>query len=313
MILRVGLVSVCALLALAPAQDQPSRFRSSAQAVLVDVQVRDGSRPVPGLTAADFELLDSGIAQTIQAVSVEDVPVSVLLALDVSGSVKGEALAHLKQAARATVEALRAEDQAAVLTFSERVALRSDWTNDRAALTRAIDAVEATGATALSDAIFTALGMRQEAKGRTLLVVFSDGADTSSWMSPGAVMQAAENTDAVVYGVTPSSVLPASGADVMTSPAHLRAELERYFDEQPALFPRLFLRQVARATGGDLLRVSAPRELSGTFARILGDFKTRYLLSFTPRGVPAKGWHPLQVRVKNRNVTVRARPGYSAR
>ena len=91
--LRVALAATCALVALAPVQEQRSRFRSTAQAVQVDVQVLDGKKPVAGLTAADFELFDSGVAQIIKAVTVEDVPVSVLMALDVSGSVKGEALA----------------------------------------------------------------------------------------------------------------------------------------------------------------------------------------------------------------------------
>ena len=198
-----------------------------------------------------------------------------------------------------------------MLTFSERVALRSDWTDNRGALTTAIESLDASGATALSDAIFTALGMRQEATGRTLVVVFSDGDDTSSWMNPRAVLQAAEETDAVVYGVTPSPMFPVGNGDMMANPARIRAELERYFDEAPALFPRLFLHLVARQTGGELLPISTSRDLPATFARILSDFKSRYLLSFTPAGVPAKGWHPLVVRVKNRIVTIRARPGYA--
>jgi hypothetical protein len=81
------------------------RFRSSAQAVLVDVQVLEGNVPVAGLTAADFELRDSGVAQKIEAVTFEDVPVSLMLALDVSGSVKGAPLEHLKEAARAAAAA----------------------------------------------------------------------------------------------------------------------------------------------------------------------------------------------------------------
>ena len=162
----------------------------------------------------------------------------------------------------------------------------------------------------MSDAIFTALGMRQEATGRTLVVVFSDGTDTSSWLTARTLLQAAEETDTVVYGVTPRPMFGIPG--VRGSPAFIRAELERWFDEQPALFPRLLLRQVARTTGGELLAVSESRDLPATFASILGDFKSRYLLSYTPAGVPATGWHPLAVKVKNRSVTVRARSSYAA-
>ncbi len=58
--------------------------------------------------------------------------------------------------------------------------------------------------------------------------------------------------------------------------------------------------------------MTSTRDLPATFARIVGDFKSRYLLSFTPTGVPAGGWHPLEVKLKGRAGTIRARPGYTA-
>jgi Ca-activated chloride channel family protein len=291
---------------------QQPRFRISAEGVLVDVQVREGARPVPDLTAADFELRDSGVVQKIQAVSFEDVPLSLLLALDVSTSVRGDALDRLKQAARAAAAALGKDDQAAVLTFSEQIGLKTGWTRDRAVLDGAIDSLTASGATALRDGIFTALSMRNDAIGRTLLVVFSDGEDTSSWLEPPEVMQAARDTDIVVYGVTPRRLLEASdGADAKLL-ARQRAALTRRFDSAPTLFPQVLLERITEETGGEILYVSQSRDLPAAFARIVGEFKSRYLLSYTPTGVPAKGWHPLTVKVKRRNVTVRARSGYSA-
>lgn len=163
--LRIAITCSALGLQALSAAPQPARFRSSAELVLVDVQVRRGSNPVANLTAADFELRDSGIVQRVQAATFEDVPVSVLLALDVSGSVRGETLTHLKTAARAAATALTADDQAALLTISERIRLAVPWGRNRAALDSAVDALSASGATALGDGIYTALGLRNDAAG----------------------------------------------------------------------------------------------------------------------------------------------------
>ncbi len=118
--------SALALQMLAAAQ-QPGRFRSSAELVLVDVQVRQGRTPVANLTASDFELRDNGVVQRIQSATFEQVPISALLVLDVSGSVRGETLTHLKAAVHAAATALTEDDQNALLTISDRIVLRSPW------------------------------------------------------------------------------------------------------------------------------------------------------------------------------------------
>src|SRR5687768_13977095 len=85
-------------------QDRPDvKFRSGTDAVRVDVLARRGHEPIIGLTAADFELRDSGVVQEIRAVSTEEVPVTLLLALDTSKSVQGSVLDNLKAAARSAV------------------------------------------------------------------------------------------------------------------------------------------------------------------------------------------------------------------
>jgi hypothetical protein len=101
-----------------------SGFRSGAEGVRVDVLVTDGRNPIAGLTAANFELRDSGVVQTIDSVFVEDVPLSVMLALDTSRSADGAALGHLKDAAYAVVRMLGPADLAALMTFSGAVRLR---------------------------------------------------------------------------------------------------------------------------------------------------------------------------------------------
>jgi hypothetical protein len=69
---------------------------------------------------------------------------------------------------------------------------------------------------------------------------------------------------------------------------------------------------LAELTGGATVEIESTKDLSATFVRILEEFRHRYLVSFSPRGVTEEGWHRLEVRVKNRRVTVKARPGYFA-
>ena len=302
--------SALALQMLAAAQ-QPGRFRSSAELVLVDVQVRQGRTPVANLTASDFELRDNGVVQRIQSATFEQVPISALLVLDVSGSVRGETLTHLKAAVHAAATALTEDDQNALLTISDRIVLRSPWSRDRVALGRTVDALMPSGATALADGIYTALGLRNDADGRTLLIVFSDGADTSSWLDPMSVVQAARGTDVVVYGVMVAPQLVAQSSAESLPAIRQRASLQRWFESEPTLFPEMLLERVAGDTGGEVLYASTSGDLPAVFKRIVQDFKSRYLLTFTPTTTLQRGWHSLDVKLKRRAGTVLARPGYA--
>ncbi len=307
---RLTLAIALAAAASVTAAAQQPRFRSGTEAIQVDVEVRNSNRPVAGLTAADFELRDSGVAQTIRVVSFESVPVSIMLALDASGSVRGDTLAHLKDAARAAVQALTPQDEAALLTFSERVSLSAPWTRDRAALTNAIAHLEPAGATALHDGLFTAMSLCGKASGRCLLLVFTDGMDTASWLDAPAVLETARGTDVLVYGVSAASPFTARSADESAVMLRQRPAMHRWFDEDPILFPHMLLEKVADATGGEMVYLDTTRDLAATFSSIVSGFKQRYLIAYTPSGVPARGWHPIDVRVKGRRGDVRARRGY---
>ena len=286
------------------------RFRSGTEGVLVDVQVMAGGKPVAGLTASDFELKDSGVRQDVRVVSFADVPISLLLALDMSGSVEGERLDRLAKAAREAVSALRPGDQAAVLTFTDRVHLHADWTGDRASVLARLTELKAKGWTALYDAIFSAVSLREQAAGRVVLLVFSDGVDTASWLDAAAAIESARRSDMVITAVSAAARQHAtSGRDARLS-LGLDANVRRWFDTDPVLFPYAFLEVLTDHTGGQLLQVSADEQLAPAFRRIVDEFKTRYLLTFTPKGVRADGWHPIEVRLTRVRGTVKARRGY---
>ena len=169
---------------------QTPRFRSGVDAVRVDALVTDGKRPIAGLAAADFELRDNGVPQRITDVSRETLPLNIISVLDVSGSVAGVPLKQLKHGMTALVAALASGDRAALVSFAERLRIHSALIDDRAKLLAILDDVKAGGMTALLDAVFAGLSLREADQGRTLLLVFSDGRDTASWLTAAKVLDA---------------------------------------------------------------------------------------------------------------------------
>jgi VWFA-related protein len=284
-VIRGPALALAYLLAVASASlqgmaQQPS-FRATALGVRVDVLVTDRQKPVAGLTAQDFEVRDNGVVQTVDVVDAADIPLNVVLALDTSGSTAGARRADLIAASEALIDGLVPADRAALTGFSHAVvpliALTDDLTAVRAALLR----MDASGRTAVMDGVYVALTSTLAQPGRSLVVVCTDGADISSWLRPDAVVESARRSNAVIYAVTSSDARQVEA-----------------------------LESLADATGGGVLRVSAGADLRGAFRRILQEFRSRYVLAYAPSGVPLGGFHRLDVRVKRRGLTVKARPGY---
>jgi VWFA-related protein len=273
-------VSVAAVL---PAQTQNPTFSSKVEVVRVDVLVAEDGKPVRGLRAADFEIFDNGVRQSVDIVSFEQLPLNVVFTFDLSDSIVGERLTNLREAGRAVLDGLRKGDQAALVAFNDAVFVGPGLTADAGLVRTAIERAEPAGNTSLVDASFAGMMLAESDAGRGLVIVFSDGLDVSSWLRPKAVLEVAKRSDAVVYAVSAGQ----AG----------RAE---------------FLGDLAEQTGGRLFRIESTRSLSAVFLEVLNEFRQRYLLSYSPTGVPQEGWHQLTVRVKGRSATVRARPGYLA-
>ena len=266
-----------------PAQTQNPTFSSKVEAVRVDVLVTRDGKPVPGLRAADFEILDNGVRQAVDIVSFEQLPLNVVFTFDLSDSIIGDRLVNLREAGHAVLGALRKGDQSALVTFNHAVVVGSGLTADAGLVRAAIDGTEPAGNTSLTDAVFAGMMLAESDVGRGLVIVFSDGLDTSSWLRPKAVLDVAKRSDAVVYAV--SAGLASRSA---------------------------FLGDLTGDTGGRLFKIESTRSLSAVFLEVLNEFRQRYLLSYSPTGVSQEGCHQLTVRVRNRDATVRARPGYLA-
>ena len=143
--------------------------------------------------------------QKVDLVSFEQIPLNIVLALDMSGSVNGERLDNLRSAGDSLVTALKPEDHVGLVTFSHLVTLGSGLTDDFPSVRAAIGRVAGNGGTALVDGAYAAMALGESDAGRSLLIVFSDGVDTASWLSSSAVLDLAKRSDVVVYAVATTS------------------------------------------------------------------------------------------------------------
>jgi VWFA-related protein len=253
-------------------------FRSGVEVVELDVSVTRGGVPVTGLTTRDFALTDNGTAQEVQSVTLERLPLSVTMVLDASQSVAGERLQHLVQAGDGLAAALHAEDRAALVTFSHAVDLRVPMTGDMASIRTALGAMTGNGATSLRDAVHLALQLQPHDQTRPLVLVFTDGHDTASWLTEDAAIDSARRAGVVIHAV--------------------RLESDAFLDK------------LTQISGGRSWSATSDRQLEELFTKALDEMRARYLLTYTPRRVRQTGWHDLKVRLKRGSADITARRGY---
>jgi VWFA-related protein len=282
-----GIGILCLTAASASAQDMPV-FSSGIELVQVDVSVLRDGKPVEGLQAADFEVRDNGVLQSVEiagdprgAAGGAGKQIDVVLALDTSGSVEGQPLEQLKAAAHAVVDDLRPGDSFSLVTFSSRVELAVSPGDSLARAHEAIEGAQARLSTSLYDAAFAAVVLPSPRRGRPLALIMSDGEDRGSFLKPEQVLRAAEGSELVVHVV-----------------------LARKTSSEAT-----FLRDLAGTTGGQEWRADYA-QLREVLLKALDEFRSRYTLRYERQGVARAGWHELDVRVRRPGVKVRARIGY---
>ena len=282
----------------APQQEPPTTFRSSADVVSVEASVRREKRPVTGLKLSDFELLDNGVAQEISDLSYERLPIDVTVVLDVSASVTGAVLDQLRQSVRQLKADLGARDRLKLIAFNMQVRKLADFEAPAAATDAAFASLSGHGSSAIFDSVAVALAAPAPEGRRHLIVLFSDGQDSSSITDPEVLFDVARRTTPTVNIVLASAV-----------PEHIASPFARSPGRAPITIGRLY-DQLARETGGIVVTTSPGEGLASTFRRVLADFRSSYVLYFTPKNVDRDGPHTLQVRVKQEGADVRARSGY---
>lgn len=282
----------------APAQNPAPVFRAGADVVSVEASVRRDRRAVVGLTAADFELLDNGVPQEISDVNYEKLPIDVTVLLDVSASVTGTVLDEMRRALHQLRTDLGARDRLRLLTFDMRVRRLVDFAEPAAATDRALASLAASGSSAVFDSLAVALAAAAPPGRRQLIVLFSDGQDSSSISDADTLLDVARRSTPTVAVVLASTSSKRPASLLRTSAKLGSATIAALTD------------QIAAETGGFVATVEAGQNLTSTFRRVLEQFRTSYVLYFTPRGVERQGSHTLEVRVKRPKTEVRARSGY---
>jgi VWFA-related protein len=264
------------------------------------VAVRRAGRPVTGLTAGDFELVDNGIAQDIAEISYEKLPIDVTIALDASASVGGPTLDQLRRSVGQLRSDLASPDRLKLVAFNMRITDIVDFDDPAPRIDRVMSGVTAAGSSSIFDTLAVAMAMPTARDRRQLIVLFSDGIDSSSVTDAASLLDIARRTTPTVAVVlaTPSSSMLGFRAPATPMETAFRHVYDR----------------LAADTGGLVVPLGRNDNMSSTFRRVLDEFRSSYVLHFIPKDVARDGFHTIAVRVKRAEpLEIRARAGYTLR
>jgi Ca-activated chloride channel family protein len=287
-----GAVAGLAVAALTQLSAQDPVFRSSARTeVPIYATVLDSSgRLVPDLVREDFTVYDDGKAVELTQFSNATQPFTAVVMLDTSASMTAN-LDLLNVAAEQFLLRLLPVDRAQVGAFNDKIQLSGRFTNDRDELIAELDNLQFGNPTRLNDAIAASLDALERIDSRRVVLVFTDGEDTSSKLGFRAVMERARNEEVMVYAIGLESEF-FNGQRVQRSR------------------PSRDLRKIADETGGGYFELKKSDQLAPTFTRVAQELRSQYLLAFAPATLDGKV-HKLEVRSKT-GATVRARKSYLA-
>jgi VWFA-related protein len=292
-----ALAAAVAFAATVAAQQLPS-FRAGIDVVSLSVTVTDASgRYVTDLTPEQLNIFEDGAKQDIAYFSRTRVPIALALLLDTSASME-EKMATAKEAAVGFARRLGPQDLGQLIGIADRVEVLQTFTNDQAALERAIRKTVANGSTPLYNAIYIALKDLKKIRATTeqdvrrqAIVVFTDGADTSSLMDFDEVLDLARRSETAIYTIA------------LRSPFEIASRT--YADTD------FSLRQLAQQTGGRPFFASRIEDLAGVYGQIADELASQYVVGFVSKNTKRDGaWRKLTVRVAREGTTARTRLGY---
>lgn len=326
--------------------DQSGTIRVDTDLVLVDVKVidRGDGRTVTGLRVDEFNVYEDGKRQQIALFSAADVPLSLALVIDTSGSTAGE-MGLIRKAARRFLDELRPKDRVAVVAFSQEIELLSDLTSDRRKLERALEDLKPGSGTAFYDAlVVTVEDVLKRAEGRKAVVMMTDGVDSIGHFTYKQIMTEVERSQAPLYfleldtaAFTEERLLLDCNEDrhFRLSRKQLRKYGERFDpnalwwlsqdycrlarDQKQLISRRLYeiahqeLSEIADRTGGHAYPVKGLKELGNIYTLIAAELRTQYSIGYYPSNEKHDGkWRSLRVEVKGGTLSVQTKPGYRA-
>jgi Ca-activated chloride channel homolog len=260
--------------------------------VLVTVTTEEGAL-VATLKQEDFRIFENDAPQSIALFRKEaDQPLWLCLLFDSSSSIVTELKTQQEAAVEFLRSILRPVDQVSILQVSEDVRELVSFSNRLDRLTGAIRSIRPQGGTSLYDAIFLASERLSKARGRKVIVVISDGTDTTSQLQLKDCLKMAQTSEAVLYALV---VQP------------IKSEPGRNLGGEHAMI------YLAEKTGGKFFKVSSPESLFSSYAGIAEELRTQYYLGYYPIPKDEKGeFRQIRIQVSNPLYRVRAREGYYA-
>jgi Ca-activated chloride channel family protein len=293
----VVFVLAAAILPAAPQKDQEEvSFKVDVRLVTLLVNVKDArGAPIGDLEKEDFTIVDGGVPRDISVFEKRtDRALSVALMIDTSLSAAKE-LPFERDAAKRFLQSLLGndsspQDRAAVLQFSDYVDLLASFTRSVNRLNRALEQTRADSGTSLYDAVLLGSQVLQNRDGRRVMVVITDGGDTTSRIPFGEALRGAHGIDAVIYGIIVVPIQSDAGRNVGGENA---------------------LKTLAASTGGETYIQYGTADLDGAFQEILRNLRTQYLIAYYPPAPSSRdSFRATEVRVNRPGARVLSRNGY---
>lgn len=289
--LVVGIALLAGTLAVTAQEPQPI-FKSSVRTVPIYATVVDaGGRLVPDLAQTDFSILDNGKPTDVSLFSNESQPFTAVVMLDTSASMTAN-LKLLNRAAEQFLLRLLPVDKAQVGAFNDKIQLSGTFTNNRDELIADLNDLYFGNPTRLNDGIAAGLDALKGIEGRRVVLVFTDGEDTSSRLGFKTVLERARDEEVMVYSIGLESEY-FNGMHIVRSK------------------PSRDLRKISDETGGGYFELQKTADLAPTFTRVAQELRSQYLIGFAPSALDGKV-HKLEVKVDKPGMTVRARKSYLA-
>jgi len=277
-----------------PAQQPKATFRTTVELVNVVFTATDrNGKAISGLKAADFQIFEDTRPQQIEYFNDwthgSETPLTIALLVDTSGSMKTKLEYERQTAAEFFKDVLhQGSDLALIIQFDSEVNLVQDFTEDVSRLTAALDTLRSGNSTALYDAVYLAADEKLKAEiGRKVMVIITDGTDTSSKSTEKEAIEAAQRNDVLIYGIG------------------VRGESHNSFD---------VLRKFAEGTGGSFFSPQArATEIRRAFQAISQDLRGQYSLAYRSTNQAHDGtYRSLELRCRMPDARIRARKGYYA-
>ncbi len=271
-------------------------FRVDVELVRLLATVKDeAGNPVGTLEREDFLVYDNGVRQQIALFERHtSQPLSVALLVDTSASTAvklKQGIASLMRFLRALLREGNPADRVMLYSFNDDVLLEAGLTRRLERIEKKLKQLKGASGTSLYDALFFASRSLERRPGRRVILVVSDGADTTSVKSYHDALRMAHEADAVIYGIVIVPVTNDPGRHVAGENA---------------------LTSLCRATGGRVLAAALEEGLDAAFDSILKDLRTQYLIGYYPRNVPytEDPFHRIEVRLRRSGLRVVTRTGY---